>query len=281
MTKRIDHETEDALNINDVHECTCGGECGGNCGENCKCHHHEEESISENLLNSIDTEICLKTINGKEFTVDGMGINWDNMIENIPGMLGNIDTIRSMLRDLMHYSDDEDALSKVIINQINVLTLGMGIELTYDQVNETMSLRDMAICMCFDTITILYELLNVTNAQMVMSKTTNMFTDMPKGWRLEPTEDVETSTGNPFDIGDMFAAFNVRMYENGYVTTELDSDAYDEIMTIDVVRSDSDEDGEFLEIVVMATDADEAITKAEAAFETYYEQKANNKEEAK
>lgn len=251
-------------------------ECDGNCGENCKCHHNHDycESSIEERPDTTSTEIHLKTLNGDVFVINGMDIDWDVMIDNIDNMLANIDMLRAMMRDLTN-EPDNDHLAIIVHDQVEKFMDGFGIQLTYDNVKEGMSICDSAKCMCFDAITIAYELLNVTNVQMVMNKCTqfmggntamDLSAMLPSGWRLEP--DNSTEHGE-IDTASFFTVYNVRMYENDYATSELGADECHDAV-LDTVVCDSDEDGEYLEINVVATDSDDAINRAESLFEEYY-----------
>lgn len=248
--------------------------------ENVNNFNHEDGCTCEDCANhASDYVIEIECLNDN-YALDGSAMNWNELIANIPRIADNIRGIKTMYRLLLDHPDDVENTETIINSINNLMDTQFGIELEYVDF-ETISRLDVAKAMCFDALNILNELLMACNVNNVVNQMHNMIhkmfgvPDMESAFGLEPNNDAEEIL--KMDSAAM-TAFSVTMTENEYNTTKI-TDPNSVIMDTVYVEQDDVTLGDALTVNVMALDVDDAVIKAEALFEAYYEESRTNPEE--
>lgn len=127
------------------HTCSCGGECSGECACNDGCHCCScDDEVDANVI-----EYNLS--NGEQYLIHDEDVDWEDMNNNLEGVVNNINSIRRMIFDLVSTKDSE--LISHVINTLSEFTNSFGgIKMDYSNMREDISEYETALLMCFDTL---------------------------------------------------------------------------------------------------------------------------------
>lgn len=128
------------------HTCSCDGECSGECtcdGE-CHCCSCDDEP---------DTNVIeFNLSNGEQYLIHDEDVDWEDMNNNLEGVVNNINSIRRMVFDIVSTKDSE--LISHVINTLSEFANAFGgVKMDYSNMRDDISEYETALLMCFDTLT--------------------------------------------------------------------------------------------------------------------------------
>lgn len=128
------------------HTCSCGGECSGECACDggchcCSCDDEPDANVIEFNLS-----------NGEQYLIHDEDVDWEDMNNNLEGVVNNINSIRRMIFDLVSTKDSE--LISHVINTLSEFANSFGgIKMDYSKIRDDITEYETALLMCFDTLT--------------------------------------------------------------------------------------------------------------------------------
>lgn len=123
------------------HVCSCGGEC--TCDGGCHCCSCDDEADA----NVIEFNLS----NGEQYLIHDEDVDWEDMNNNLDGVVNNIDSIRRMIFDLVSTKDAE--LISHVINTLSEFVGSFGgINMDYSNMRDDITEYETALLMCFDTL---------------------------------------------------------------------------------------------------------------------------------
>ena len=140
------NEKENVNVENEEHVCSCGGECSDECACNDGCHCSScDDEVDENVI-----EFNLS--NGEQYLIHDEDVDWEDMNNNLEGVVNNINSIRRMVFDLVSTKDSE--LITHVINTLSEFANAFGgVKMDYSNMRDDISEYETALLMCFDTLT--------------------------------------------------------------------------------------------------------------------------------
>lgn len=128
------------------HTCSCDGECSGECtcDGGCHCCSCDDET---------DTNVIeFNLSNGEQYLIHDEDVDWEDMNNNLEGVVNNINSIRRMIFDLVSTKDNE--LISHVINTLSEFANAFGgVKMDYSNMRDDISEYETALLMCFDTLT--------------------------------------------------------------------------------------------------------------------------------
>ena len=128
------------------HTCSCGGECVGECtcDSGCHCCSCDDEP---------DTNVIeFNLSNGEQYLIHDEDVDWEDMNNNLEGVVNNINSIRRMVFDIVSTKDSE--LISHVINTLSEFANAFGgVKMDYSNMRDDISEYETALLMCFDTLT--------------------------------------------------------------------------------------------------------------------------------
>ena len=126
------------------HTCSCGGACSGECACDSGCHCCScDDEVDENVI-----EFNLS--NGEQYLIHDEDVDWEDMNNNLEGVVNNINSIRRMIFDLVSTKDNE-LISHVINTLTEFANAFGGVKMDYSNMRDDISEYETALLMCFDT----------------------------------------------------------------------------------------------------------------------------------